>query len=270
MARSGARPAAAVVATAATGVAVALALVGVGIFRVGHTFSGSPAALVQVAGKLLPVGGPSLWDAAIKGEPQRLMKKHQVQRHACVTVRAAPAAPALRTSSSALRERSAQRPWRILQQRLKGGEHGGQVDFHRLPAGHCPEDTPGCAVSHQEYILKSQYIVASYCACTQALTVRISLHQADHHIVLASDRHPRNYVYNYFTDEGDAVKDVTQVSPKRVSPARGCLSLSGDLMRRRRCVKRLGPQAVDFNTTFAAVYVCICVLIYTSMQTGGL
>ena len=41
--------------------------------------------------------------------------------------------------------------------------------------------------------------------------MRISCYQADHHIILASDRHPRNYVYNYFTDEGDAVKDVTKV-----------------------------------------------------------
>lgn len=41
--------------------------------------------------------------------------------------------------------------------------------------------------------------------------MRISWHQADHHIILASDSHPRNYVYNYFTDEGDAVKDVTKV-----------------------------------------------------------
>jgi hypothetical protein len=89
MARRGATPAAAVVATATAGVAVALALVGMGFFR-----GGQHAALVQVAGKLLPVGGPSLWDAAIKGEPQRLMKKHQVQRHAGVTVRAAAAAPA--------------------------------------------------------------------------------------------------------------------------------------------------------------------------------
>lgn len=89
MARRGAEPAAAVVATAAAGVAVALALVGM-----GFSGGGQRAALVQVAGKLLPVGGPSLWDAAIKGEPQRLMKKHQVRRRAGVTLRAAAAAPA--------------------------------------------------------------------------------------------------------------------------------------------------------------------------------
>jgi len=57
-----------------------------------------------------------------------------------------------------------------------------QVDFHRMPNENCPVDTPGCAKSHQ----------------------------ADHHIVLASDRRPRNYVYNFFTDEGDAAKDVTK------------------------------------------------------------
>jgi len=57
-----------------------------------------------------------------------------------------------------------------------------QVDFHRMPNEHCPVDTPGCAKSHQ----------------------------ADHHVVLASDRRPRNYVYTFFTDEGDAAKDVAK------------------------------------------------------------
>jgi len=57
-----------------------------------------------------------------------------------------------------------------------------QVDFHHMPNEHCPEDTPGCSKSHQ----------------------------ADHRVVLASDRRPRNYVYNFFTDEDDASKDVTK------------------------------------------------------------
>ena len=60
-----------------------------------------------------------------------------------------------------------------------------------MPNEHCPEDTPGCSKSHQ----------------------------ADHRVVLASDRRPRNYVYNFFTDEDDASKDVTKVIS---SPQRDC------------------------------------------------
>ena len=116
---------------AAAGVVCALALVTAGIMG-----GAGRAERVQVqvqAGHLVPDGRGSLWSAAIKQEPQRMMKTHQ-------------------------------------------------VDFHRMPSEHCPMDTPGCAKSHQ----------------------------ADHHIVLASDRRPRNYVYNFFTDEGDAAKDVTK------------------------------------------------------------
>ena len=62
----------------------------------------------------------------------------------------------------------------------------GQVDFHRMPVENCPVGTPGCA--------KPRWA-----------------QQADHQIVLATDGRPRNYVYNYFTDEADSANDLGQV-----------------------------------------------------------
>jgi len=174
-----------------------------------------------------------MWDTAIGGEPQRLMKTHQVLvlrralapapawapsaccRRAHLPARPAPACARSRPALDALPPRAVLRcageqpgvcaradrargrrgapPPRAaadVQRRLTGAGSGAQVDFHRLPVGHCPEDTPGCAKSHQ----------------------------ADRHIVLASDRRPRNYVYNYFTDEGDAAKDVTKVRARPACP----------------------------------------------------
>ena len=71
------------------GVVAAVALVGVGFLG-----NGQRASLAQVAvvgGKLVPDGGASMWDTAIGGEPQRLMKTHQV----LVLRRALAPAPAL-------------------------------------------------------------------------------------------------------------------------------------------------------------------------------
>ena len=60
-------------------------------------------------------------------------------------------------------------------------------ELHKMPvwnshgvASSCPEDTPGCALSHQ----------------------------ADHRVV--TRHHPLNYGYNYFTDEGSSKDEVTK------------------------------------------------------------